>query len=130
MADSIEASKIPENLWSAELCKKYLPLPKSSDHKYRRGVLCCITGSKKYPGAALLTTASAISVGIGMVRYVGPKSVAKAVIQNRAEVVLAKGAVDAYLLGSGISNEGISLQRSRMSRVKKETKPSVVSTST
>ena len=88
--------------WSAAESSAYLPLPKSSDHKYRRGVLGCVTGSKQFPGAALLTTSAALSVGIGMVRYFGPDVVKKAVIQNRPEVVIQTGSVDAYLLGSGI----------------------------
>lgn len=88
--------------WNAAKCAKYLPSPKKSDHKYRRGVLGCVTGSKQYPGAALLTTSAALSVGIGMVRYFGPDSVKRLVIQNRPEVVIQTGNVDAYLLGSGI----------------------------
>jgi hydroxyethylthiazole kinase-like uncharacterized protein yjeF len=89
-------------IFTAASCKQYLPRPKDSDHKYRRGVLGCVTGSKEFPGAALLSTSAAIAVGIGMVRYFGPDSVKKAVIQNRPEVVVQSGKVDAYLLGSGI----------------------------
>ena len=96
MADSVE-------IWSKSNCLKYLNKPKDSDNKYRRGVLGCITGSRKYPGAALLTTSAAIATGVGMVRYFGPKSIAKLVIQNRPEVVIKYGKFDALLLGSGIS---------------------------
>ena len=88
--------------WSASKCTSYLPKPKKSDHKYHRGVLGCVTGSKQYPGAALLTTSAALAVGIGMVRYFGPDAIKRAVIQNRPEVVVQTGKVDAYLLGSGI----------------------------
>ena len=91
----------PES-WNAAKCAPYLPKPTKSDHKYRRGVLGCVTGSKQYPGAALLTTSAALSVGIGMVRFFGPEVVKRAVIQNRPEVVIETGNVDAYLLGSGI----------------------------
>ena len=61
--------------WSTALSSKYLIAPKKNDHKYRRGVLGCITGSKKFPGAALLTTESALATGVGMVRYFGPEKV-------------------------------------------------------
>ena len=88
--------------WSAAKSKKYLKAPKKSDHKYSRGVLGCITGSNQFPGAALLTTESALACGVGMVRYFGPEKVKRAVIQNRPEVVIQSGKVDAYLLGSGI----------------------------
>lgn len=98
MADSIIT-------WSEKACKIYLPVPTKTDHKYRRGVLGCITGSKEYPGAALLTTSAALAVGIGMVRYFGPEVVKRAVIQNRPEVVIQTGQVDAYLLGSGVPSK-------------------------
>ena len=98
MADSIA-------IWKLEDCKKYLPAPKAIDHKYKRGVLCCVTGSKEYPGAALLTTSSAIATGVGMVRFRGAKSVRKAVIQNKPAVVIRDGKCDALLLGSGIPYE-------------------------
>ena len=88
--------------WSAAKSKKYLKAPKKSDHKYSRGVLGCITGSNQFPGAALLTTESALACGVGMVRYFGPEKVKRAVIQNRPEVVISSGRVDVYLMGSGI----------------------------
>jgi len=97
MADSIE-------IWSESACVKYLRKPDASDNKYRRGVLGCFTGSSQYPGAALLTTAAAIASGVGMVRYLGPKKIAKLVIQNRPEVVIKSGKIDALLLGSGIAD--------------------------
>ena len=97
MADSIES-------WSESACVKYLRKPDASDNKYRRGVLGCFTGSSQYPGAALLTAAAAIASGVGMVRYLGPKKIAKLVIQNRPEVVIKSGKIDALLLGSGIAD--------------------------
>lgn len=102
MADSVE-------VWTAAACKKYLKKPKESDHKYSRGVLSCITGSRKYPGAALLTTSAAIATGVGMVRYLGPNSVSKSVILNRPTVVITKGRSDVLLLGSGIA-DGFSIE--------------------
>ena len=92
--------------WSAAKSKKYLSKPKKSDHKYTRGVLGCITGSKEFPGAALLTTESALATGVGMVRYFGPEKIKKLVIQNRPEVVITTGRVDVYLMGSGIAEKG------------------------
>ena len=102
MADSVE-------VWTSAACKKYLKKPKESDHKYSRGVLSCITGSRKYPGAALLTTSAAIATGVGMVRYLGPNSVSKSVILNRPTVVITKGRSDVLLLGSGIA-DGFSIE--------------------
>lgn len=112
--------------WSAANCGTYLPKPKANDHKYRRGVLGCVTGSKQYPGAALLTTSAALSVGIGMVRYFGPESVKKAVIQNRPEVVIQTGNVDAYVLGSGIPAKKSILRKMTMEMANRADKPKVL----
>ena len=115
----------PES-WNAAKCAQYLPRPKRSDHKYRRGVLGCVTGSKQYPGAALLTTSAALSVGIGMVRYFGPEEVKRAVIQNRPEVVIQTGNVDAYLLGSGIPAKRSLLRKITMEMANRADKPKIL----
>lgn len=47
------------------------PCPDPHDHKYTRGVLGVIAGSRQYPGAALLCVRSAVAAGVGMVRFVG-----------------------------------------------------------
>jgi len=112
--------------WNAAKCAKYLPRPKKDDHKYRRGVLGCVTGSKQYPGAALLTTSAALSVGIGMVRYFGPDQVKKAVIQNRPEVVIQTGNVDAYVLGSGIPDKKSLFRKITMEMANRADKPKVL----
>lgn len=112
--------------WSAKNCAHYLPKPKAKDHKYRRGVLGCVTGSKQFPGAALLTTSAALSVGIGMVRYFGPDSVKKAVIQNRPEVVIQTGNVNAYLLGSGVPVKKSLLRKITMEMANRTDLPKVL----
>ena len=115
----------PES-WNAAKCAPYLPKPTKSDHKYRRGVLGCVTGSKQYPGAALLTTSAALSVGIGMVRFFGPEVVKRAVIQNRPEVVIETGNVDAYLLGSGIPAKKSLLRKFTMEMANRADLPKVL----
>ena len=115
----------PES-WSAAKCATYLPKPKATDHKYRRGVLGCVTGSKQYPGAALLTTSAALAIGIGMVRYFGPDEVKKAVVQNRPEVVIQTGTVNAYLLGSGIPAKKSLLRKMTMEMANRADLPKVL----
>ncbi len=112
--------------WSATKSSKYLPKPKASDHKYRRGVLGCVTGSKQYPGAALLTTSAALAVGIGMVRYFGPETVKRAVIQNRPEVVVQTGPVNVYLLGSGVPAKKSLLRKFTMEMANRADLPKVL----
>ena len=101
MADSIIENV---EIWNLVKSKPYLSPPKTSDNKYRRGVLGCVTGDRKYPGAALMTTAAALATGVGMVRYFGPAKVAKEVIQFRPAVVISNGPIDALLIGSGVSH--------------------------
>lgn len=89
--------------WHPRMATSFLSAPAAPDNKYSRGVLSCHTGSRKFPGAALLTTDAALATGVGMVRYSGPRSVKKLVILRNPEVVIAAGRTDAYLLGSGVS---------------------------
>jgi NAD(P)H-hydrate repair Nnr-like enzyme with NAD(P)H-hydrate dehydratase domain len=65
-----------------------------------------VTGSRQYPGAAVLTTAAALATGLGMVRFYPDAScadVAMLVMQRSPEVVVAPGRVHAWLLGSGVA---------------------------
>lgn len=84
--------------------QKYLQLPKPTDDKYSRGVVGFITGSEAYPGAAVLGITAAIRTGIGMVRYYGPESVERLVLESRPEVVCEPGRVSAWVLGSGLTS--------------------------
>ena len=84
--------------------QKYLQLPKPADDKYSRGVVGFVTGSDAYPGAALLGVTAAIRTGIGMVRYFGPESVERLVLESRPEVVCEPGRVSAWVLGSGLTD--------------------------
>ena len=50
--------------WKARDVEKCIIIPSELDNKYSRGVLGIITGSAKFPGAAVLTTASASATGL------------------------------------------------------------------
>lgn len=86
-----------------ELLARWLSRPTAVDHKYSRGVVEFHTGSRAYPGAALLGVLGALHTGVGMVRYLGPASVSSLVIQAHPEVVVTRGRVDAIVVGSGMS---------------------------
>jgi len=75
----------------------------TADNKYTRGTVGFVTGSQKYPGAALLGIEAAFEFGIGMVRYLGPKSVNDLVLGNRPEVVLGLDRASTVVVGSGIA---------------------------
>lgn len=85
---------------------RLLRLPGAGDHKYSRGVLGIAAGSARYPGAAALAVGAALATGVGMVRYLGPTSVATLVHQRNPEVVASEGQVadarsQAWLVGPG-----------------------------
>ena len=90
---------------------KFLHAPAASDNKYSRGVVGLLTGSTKFPGAAILSVSAAVRVGVGLVRFFGEKEVREQVISVRPEVV---GLVldsndmpscDAWVVGSGIPED-------------------------
>ena len=80
-------------------------IPSELDNKYSRGVLGIITGSAKFPGAAVLTTASASATGLGMIRFHSNSGLAHLVLHSNPEVVVQPGAVTAWLAGSGIDGK-------------------------
>lgn len=99
-------SSTPEcALWDAVQASPFIAVPLDSDNKYSRGVLGVVTGSKHYPGAAILSVEAAHSTGVGMVRYHGPRRAANLVLARRPETVTVAGQVNAWLIGSGTTAE-------------------------
>lgn len=82
--------------------RAWWPIPQPADHKYTRGVLGVAAGSEHYPGAAVLSVQGALATGIGMVRYLGPDTVARTVIERFPQVVGGTGRVQAWVVGSGV----------------------------
>lgn len=66
----------------------YLPKRGKSVHKYSAGKVLSIAGSYKYPGAASLTSTSALIAGAGSSILVIPESAKKLVHKNLTEVVV------------------------------------------
>lgn len=81
------------------------PVPTGESDKYSRGVLGLIAGSTQYPGAAVIATAGALAGPLGMVRYVGPDTVAAEVRSAHPEVVAGEGRVQAWAIGSGLGDD-------------------------
>ena len=87
-----------------------LPVPGPNDHKYSRGVLGIAAGSETYPGAALMAAGAALATGVGMVRYLGPESVARLINLAHPEAVCGTGTVarthvQAWLAGPGAGED-------------------------
>ena len=89
-------------IFSAKDANRCLIRPSSLDHKYSRGVLGLITGSARYPGAAVLTTSAASATGVGMLRFHSSSGLAHLVLHQTPEAVVQPGPVNAWLAGSGV----------------------------
>nr|WP_237727907.1 ADP/ATP-dependent (S)-NAD(P)H-hydrate dehydratase [Cellulomonas sp. APG4] len=95
------------------------PRPGATSHKYARGVVGVVAGSAAYPGAAVLAVAGAQRAGCGMVRYVGPQTVAGAVVAAHPEVVAGQDTdvhVQAWVVGPGVAEDD-DTQRERVAHV-------------
>lgn len=84
----------------------WLRSPGADDDKRSMGVLGVVTGSARYPGAAVLGVEAAWRTGVGFVRLWAPRRVQDLVLARRPETVChaideAPEGVDAWLLGSG-----------------------------
>ncbi len=90
-------------VWAAADARGWIAVPTADDDKYSRGVLGMVTGSARYPGAAVLGAEAAARTGVGMVRYLGAPHPTEEVLRRRPEIVPAPGRVQAWLIGSGMS---------------------------
>ncbi|GHG76812.1 bifunctional NAD(P)H-hydrate repair enzyme [Streptomyces griseocarneus] len=87
---------------------RLLPHPAAESDKYRRGVVGIVAGSARYPGAAVLAVAGALSGGAGAVRYAGPA--VDAVISRFPETLVTTGPpskagrVQAWVVGPGLGD--------------------------
>jgi len=84
-----------------EDAREWIAVPAPDDDKYSRGVVGFVTGSARYPGAAVLGVEAALHTGVGMVRYLGPGRSTRLVLSRRPEAVTTDGRVQAWVLGSG-----------------------------
>ncbi|WP_440711063.1 ADP-dependent NAD(P)H-hydrate dehydratase [Herbiconiux sp. YIM B11900] len=100
---SEQASDTDWRDWTELAAAECFTAPGADDDKYSRGVLGVVTGSDEFPGAAVLGVEAAARTGLGMVRYLGPDTASRFVLQARPEAVTASGRVQAWLVGSGMS---------------------------
>ena len=89
-------------VWKAKDAAKCIIVPSELDHKYSRGTLGVITGSAKYPGAAVLSTNAALATGLGVLRFHSNSGLAHIVLHTAPEALVQPGPVTAWLAGSGI----------------------------
>ncbi|RDV45593.1 NAD(P)H-hydrate dehydratase [Leifsonia sp. ku-ls] len=88
--------------WDERDAAAWIAVPTEGSDKYSRGVLGVVTGSERYPGAAVLSVEGASRTGVGMIRYLGADRPADLVMRRRPEIVTAPGRVQGWLIGSGM----------------------------
>ena len=97
-----------KKIWKSKDAAKCIVVPSELDHKYSRGTLGVITGSAKYPGAAVLTTRAASATGLGVIRFHSNSGLAHLVLHQTPEALVQPGPVTAWLAGSGIDSRKFS----------------------
>jgi len=90
---------------SQDLKRGRRPISKR-DHKYSRGVVAIVAGSKRFPGAALLTVGGARRGGVGYVKFLDSTSITtELVITQFPDVVpiklITNEKIDALVVGPG-----------------------------
>lgn len=86
-----------------------LPVPRSGDDKYSRGVVGIVSGSAAYEGAAVLSVGGALRAKAGLVRYAG--SAADGVRARWPEAVVTQGRlteagrVQVWVIGPGLGTD-------------------------
>ena len=85
---------------------RWLRVPGADDDKRSMGVLGMVTGSSRYPGAAVLGVEAAWRTGVGVVRLWAPERVQDLVLARRPETMCHAldeelEDVDGWVLGSG-----------------------------
>jgi hydroxyethylthiazole kinase-like uncharacterized protein yjeF len=91
--------------WKSKDAARSIIVPSELDHKYSRGTLGIISGSAKYPGAAVLTTRAASATGLGVIRFHSNSGLAHLVLHTSPEALVQPGPVTAWLAGSGIDRK-------------------------
>ncbi|HZN75780.1 MAG TPA: NAD(P)H-hydrate dehydratase [Micromonosporaceae bacterium] len=98
------AVRVPE---LSDLRRWWPRLPANAE-KYTRGVVGLATGSARYPGAAVLSVAGALTGPVGLIRYAG--TAAPLVAQHHPSVIVTDrvanaGRVQAWVCGSGLGTD-------------------------
>ena len=117
--------------WNAKQARRFIITPSELDHKYSRGTLGVITGSAKYPGAAVLSSRAALHTGLGVLRFHSNSGLAHLVLHQSPEALVQPGPVTAWLAGSGIDGKKYSdfttwLRHRWFTLLKQQTVPTIL----
>ena len=81
--------------------------------KYARGVVGVVTGSDRYPGAAVLSVLGALNAGAGFIRYSGTEAARDAVLTRAPSVTFGPGRVNAWVAGCGWDEDEVGANQER-----------------
>lgn len=122
----IKKEKIDLHLLSFGQAVEELPGHDPASHKFQRGALLVVAGSRRYAGAAHLAALSSLKTGCGIVYVAGPGSIRQVIQSSAPEVIfislpetdsgsIAYGALDSLLgevkfdaaaIGPGLTVDG------------------------
>jgi hydroxyethylthiazole kinase-like uncharacterized protein yjeF len=71
----IEGGRFALHILDADRAREDLPTGDPTEHKFARGSLLLVAGSRRYAGAARLAAESALRTGCGIVYLAGPESI-------------------------------------------------------
>ncbi len=74
-AEVIEKGRFALHMLDADRARQDLPCDDPTSHKFARGSLLLVAGSRRYAGAARLAAESALRTGCGIVYLAGPESI-------------------------------------------------------
>ena len=86
-AEVIEEERFPLHILDADQAREDLPVGEPTDHKFARGSLLLVSGSRRYAGAARLAAESALRAGCGIVYLAGPESIRQSIQTAVPEIV-------------------------------------------
>lgn len=98
------------------------PRPDALSDKYSRGVLGLDTGSRRFPGAGVLSALGALNAGAGMLRFCGAPASAEVIRAAMPSVTFGAGRVQAWVAGSGWGDG----DRARLEAVLAQDLPTVI----
>jgi hydroxyethylthiazole kinase-like uncharacterized protein yjeF len=83
----IEEGRFSLHILDSGQAREDLPQGKPTDHKFERGSLLLVAGSRRYAGAARLAAESALRTGCGIVYLAGPESIRLPVQTAAPEII-------------------------------------------
>lgn len=86
-AEVIEQGRIPLHILDADQAREDLPEGEPDYHKFARGSLLLVAGSRRYAGAARLAAESALRTGCGIVYLAGPESIRQSIQTAAPEII-------------------------------------------